>query len=68
MHNLTYTQHTTDPHPRNHIVRCTCGWASSGTWKAVHERGPIHLIVFRHETRAWNDPDRTQAMPMAAYT
>ena len=67
MHNLTYTQHVPE-NPRNHIVRCQCGWASSGTFKAVHERGPIHLAVFKNETRAWSDPDRTQAMPMAAYT
>ena len=50
---------------RNHIVKCTCGWAYSGTWKTVRERGPVHMRVFRDEDKRWNDPRRVTHMPGA---
>ena len=32
---------------RNHIVKCTCGWAYSGTWKTVRERQRAALLQSR---------------------
>lgn len=49
----------------NIVVRCTCGWAHSGSLFAVEERGESHLTAFRRELRRWNDPERKTSMPPA---
>jgi acetone carboxylase gamma subunit len=48
---------------RNYIVRCSCGYAFSGTCRAVEERASTHRTAFMFEERRWNDPRRTTYMP-----
>lgn len=50
--------------PRNHIVRCDCGWSYSNTHNAVRSRGLTHAQTFKDETRDWDDKKRTTVMPM----
>jgi hypothetical protein len=63
-HTLRF-KHGTDP--RNFTVRCICGWAYSGTYRTVRERGMTHQFAFQGEARAWNDPRRTANMPPAHF-
>lgn len=63
-HQLKYTEGSD---ARNHIVKCSCDWSFSGTYKAVRERGPIHCTVFRSEDHAWNDPLRQMMMPLVQH-
>ena len=52
-HNLIYQKGT---HPRNHVVRCSCGWASADTHNLVRKRGEYHKN--QSNPLAWNDPGR----------
>ena len=62
------TSHRKGSDPRNHVGRCTCGYAYSGTFKAVSERMAVHKSEFTDEHRAWNDPRRLTQMPLAAHS
>ena len=53
--------------PRNHVVKCSCGWAFSSTYKGVRERGQTHQEVFAEEERKFNDPLRKTVMPPAGH-
>lgn len=53
MHDLIMTKGTD---ARNHVVRCTCGWAASDTFKDIRKRGEFHLR--QDNPLAWNDPAR----------
>lgn len=53
MHKLRYHQGTD---ARNYVVRCNCGWAASGTWRGVHDRGRVHFL--QDNPLTWNDPAR----------
>lgn len=59
IHELTFNAGT---NARNHVVRCTCGWAYSNTYLAVRERGGMHRVLFADEDRRWNDPKRYAEM------
>ena len=48
---------------RNYVATCECGWAYSGTYRAVRERAEVHKICFEFEDRKWNDPRRRTEMP-----
>ena len=54
---------------RNNVIRCSCGWAYSGTYRDVEHRGATHVDVFERndERRKWNDPRRATAMPYYAW-
>lgn len=60
MHELRY-ENGTDA--RNHVVRCSCGWAFSSTYHDTRKRGNLHTHVFHDEDRKWNDPRRQILMP-----
>jgi hypothetical protein len=53
--------------PRNHIVKCSCGWSFSSTYKGVRDRGLIHQQVFAKEEHRWDDPLRKTVMPPAGH-
>lgn len=57
------TNFTLGTDARNHIVRCSCGWAFSGTYIAIRDRANIHRYAFKDEYRKWNDPQRRTEMP-----
>lgn len=61
-HQLKY-QDGTDA--RDYTVKCSCGWAYSGTWITIRKRAPVHSLLFRDEDRKWNDPRRQAHMPGA---
>lgn len=63
MHDLSY-QEGTDA--RNHVAKCSCGWAGSETYLGVRDRGNLHKIVFADEDRLWRDPRRQTVMPPAS--
>jgi len=63
-HNLCY-KHGIDA--RNHVGQCSCGFACSGTYRAVRERGGLHAQEFRFEWNKWNDPNRGAIMPFNHY-
>lgn len=63
-HKLRYT---TGSDPRNYVVRCKCGWSYSGTYRAVHKRGPMHVEIFANEPLRWNDKGRQAEMPQVWY-
>jgi hypothetical protein len=48
---------------RNHIVRCSYGWAYSSTFLAVRARGSVHQEVFATELDRWDNPRRQTQMP-----
>lgn len=50
---------------RNHIMRCSCGFSCSGTYKAIGERAKLHREVFKFEWAAWNSPERKASMPFS---
>lgn len=50
---------------RNYTVKCSCGWAYSGTWMTVRKRGAVHVHLFAYEEHRWNDPRRLANMPGA---
>ena len=41
---------------RNHVVRCTCGWAYSSTHLDCKSHGLDHVVEFN--PRRWDDPKR----------
>ena len=43
-------------HPRNHVVRCSCGWAYSSTYKDIRLRGKEH--VSEDNQFDWHDERR----------
>ena len=53
-------------HANNHVGRCSCGYAFSSTWQAVHNRLRVHEEVFENEHRMWGDPGRKTDMPAAS--
>ena len=60
-HILTYRKGSD---ARNHTVVCCCGWCFASTYRAVRERGEVHVTIFVDEHRAWNDPKRQAEMPI----
>lgn len=63
LHALNYTKGSD---PRNHVVRCSCGYAFSSTYLAVRMRGAVHVRRFAEEHRTWADPKRDEEMPSFA--
>lgn len=60
MHELRYEKGTD---ARNHIVRCSCGWAFSSAYHDTRNRGDLHMRAFKDEDRRWNDKRRQTEMP-----
>lgn len=52
-HATTFTKGTD---ARNHVVRCSCGWAYSSTFLACRERTVDH--VSENNYLRWTDPRR----------
>jgi hypothetical protein len=53
IHKLTFEKGT---NPRNHIVRCSCGWAYASTHHDVTEIGYEHQR--KNNPLTWLDPKR----------
>lgn len=52
-HDLTYIKGTD---ARNHIVKCSCGFAASDTYLSVRKRGQYHIE--QKNPLRWDDPRR----------
>ena len=52
-HTLTYTEGTD---ARNHVARCSCGWAYGSTYNDCRSKGFSH--VDNNSRLYWNDPRR----------
>lgn len=52
-HDIGYVKGTD---PRNHIVKCSCGFSASDTYLAVRKRGQFHKE--QDNPLAWDDPGR----------
>lgn len=59
-HELTHIKGTD---ARNHVVRCTCGWAYSSTHLDCKSRALNHVIEYN--VRRWDDPRRYDMRPAA---
>lgn len=53
MHKVAYIEGTD---ARNHIAKCECGWAASGTYRDVRHRGSFHAD--QDNSLEWRDPRR----------
>lgn len=49
-------RYLTTRNARNHIVRCTCGWAYSSTHLECRALGLVHVIEYN--PRRWDDQKR----------